>query len=117
MKHVLIVDDEPCIADTLSAILRQFGYQARAAYDAAGALAACESNTPDLVISDVAMPGMNGIELAIRLRRCYPGCKILLFSGTASTTDLLESARSQGYDFELMAKPVHPSDLLAKLMA
>ncbi len=117
MKRVLVVDDEPCIADTLSGILRHFGYEATAAYNAAGALSACESNTPDLVISDVAMPGMNGIDLAIHIRQRYPACKILLFSGTATTTDLLERARTQGYDFELLSKPVHPSDLLAKLAA
>ncbi len=117
MKRVLVVDDEPCIADSLSAILRHCGYQASAVYDAASALVLCQSCPPDLVISDVAMPRMNGIQMAIYIRQHYPNCKILLFSGTATTTDLLEDARRQGYSFELLAKPVHPSDLLAKLAA
>ena len=60
------------------------------------------------------MPGMNGIEMAIQIRQRYPACKVLLFSGQAATADLLEEARQSGYDFELLAKPVHPTELLAK---
>jgi hypothetical protein len=44
-----------------------------------------------------------------------PKCKILLFSGQAATADLLDRARSQGHEFEILAKPVHPQDLLARL--
>jgi CheY-like chemotaxis protein len=70
---------------------------------------------PELIISDVIMPDMNGIEAAIRIRQILPTCKILLFSGQAATADLLEKARAQGHEFEILAKPVHPADLLAKL--
>jgi CheY-like chemotaxis protein len=116
-KRVLVVDDEPCIADTLAAILRRSDYDAVALYDAPSALAACRAEAPALIISDVVMPGMTGIELAIRVRQQYPFCKILLFSGMAVTADLLQEARRRGYDFEVMAKPVHPKDLLAKMVA
>ena len=61
------------------------------------------------------LPGMSGIEVAIRVREFLPTCKILLFSGQASTADLLEDARVRGYEFQILAKPVHPQDLLAKL--
>ena len=61
------------------------------------------------------MQDMDGIEAAIRIRKFLPSCKILLFSGQAATADLLENARSQGHDFEILAKPVHPAELLAKL--
>jgi CheY-like chemotaxis protein len=71
--------------------------------------------TPDLIISDVIMPDMNGIEAAIQIRKFLPECKILLFSGQAATADLLKTARAQGHEFEILAKPVHPQDLLAKL--
>jgi CheY-like chemotaxis protein len=67
------------------------------------------------LISDVIMPGMNGIDLAIRIKSKCPNCKILLFSGQAATADLLESARTEGHDFVLLEKPVHPSDLLAAI--
>ena len=117
MKHIFVVDDEQCIADTLAAILNHAGYRASPAYDAQMALSLCETSLPDLVISDVVMPGINGIEMAIQIKQRYPSCQILLFSGLAATADLLEKARCQGYHFELLAKPVHPADLLEKVAA
>jgi CheY-like chemotaxis protein len=115
--HPDVVDDERCIADTLSLIFRKAGYVAEAAYDSLSALSQCESFNPDLVVSDVLMPGMNGIEMAIEISERYPACRILPFSGQAGTADLLEIARHSGHDFELLSKPIHPADLLAKLAA
>lgn len=116
-KRILVVDDERSIADSLATILRQSGYSADAFYNADRALSECENITPDLVISDVVMPGMDGVEMAIHIKQRYPNCKILLFSGMAATADLLEQARSQGYEFEVLQKPVHPADLLSRLVA
>jgi len=113
--RVLVVDDERVIADTLATILNQNGFEASAVYTGAEAVARARTSRPDLVISDVIMQDMNGIEAAIRIRQNLPGCKILLFSGQAATADLLEKARAQGHEFEILAKPVHPQDLLAKL--
>ena len=113
--RVLVVDDERVIADTLATILNQNGFEASAVYTGAEAVARARTSRPDLVISDVIMQDMNGIEAAIRIRQSLPGCKILLFSGQAATADLLEKARAQGHEFEILAKPVHPQDLLAKL--
>jgi CheY-like chemotaxis protein len=72
---------------------------------------------PDMLISDVIMADLNGIDAAIRIRALLPGIKILLFSGQAATADLLEIARAQGYEFEILAKPVHPQDLVSRLRA
>lgn len=112
---VLVVDDEQVIADTLAKILDLNGFEASAVYTGTAAVESARSIQPDLIISDVIMPDMNGIEAAINIRGFLPSCKILLFSGQAATADLLESARAQGHEFEILAKPVHPSDLLAKL--
>jgi CheY-like chemotaxis protein len=112
---VLVVDDERVIADSLAIILSRNGYDAAAVYTGTAAVERARVAKPELVISDVAMPDMNGIEAAISIRRILPACKILLFSGQAATADLLESARTQGHEFEILAKPVHPQDLLAKL--
>ena len=113
--RVLVVDDEQVIADTLAKILDLNGYDASAVYSGTAAVESARSIQPDLVISDVIMQDMNGIEAAIHIRGFLPGCKILLFSGQAATADLLEDARAQGHEFEILAKPVHPADLLAKL--
>lgn len=112
---VLIVDDEKNIADTVALILQAAGYAARAAYDGSAALAMTRNSQPDLILTDVLMPGMNGIELAITARREYPQCHVLLFSGQAASADMLEEARLRGYDFEVLAKPVEPEDLLKRI--
>jgi len=113
--RVLVIDDEQVIADTLAKILDLNGYDASAVYTGTAAVESARALQPELVISDVIMPDMNGIEVAIRIRAFLPNCKILLFSGQAATADLLENARARGHEFEILAKPVHPSDLLAKL--
>jgi CheY-like chemotaxis protein len=112
---VLVVDDERIIADTLGAILGSSGYTAMTAYDALSALEISAVIPPDLLISDVCMPGMTGVELAILLRQSVPDCNVLLFSGQATTVDLLASARAAGYDFTALTKPVHPRDMLARV--
>jgi CheY-like chemotaxis protein len=112
---ILVVDDERRIADTLALILNTKDYAAEAAHDGASALEICRQRLPDLVVTDVAMPGMNGIELAIAIRRQFPDCRILLFSGQAETLEILEDAKRRGYHFELLAKPLHPEELLKKV--
>jgi DNA-binding NtrC family response regulator len=114
-RRVFVVDDEKVISDTLCAILRLHDFDARAFYDAQSALAACEASPPEIVISDVGMAGMNGIEMAIRIRGRMPSCQILLFSGQSSSQSLLETAKLGGYVFDFLMKPLNPADLLAKL--
>ena len=113
--RILVADDERVIADTLAMILNQSGFEARAVYSGEGALELAESFRPDMLISDVIMADLNGIDAAIRIRAVLPQIKILLFSGQAATADLLEKARKEGYEFDILAKPVHPQDLLARL--
>ena len=113
--RILVADDERVIADTLAMILNQSGFEARAIYSGEGALELAESFQPDMLISDVIMADLNGIDAAIRIRAVLPQIKILLFSGQAATADLLEKARKEGYEFDILAKPVHPQDLLARL--
>jgi DNA-binding response OmpR family regulator len=112
---VLVVDDESAIADTLAEILTRSGYAAMAAYDGEGALETALLMPPELLLTDVVLPAMSGIELAITVKRIFPDCKILLFSGQASTADLLATANRDGHHFSLLSKPVHPRDLLARV--
>jgi CheY-like chemotaxis protein len=114
-RRILIADDERVIADTLAAILGQVGFSTRAVYSGETALEIAEFYLPDMFISDVIMGGMTGIEAAVNLSRMLPDCKILLFSGQAATVNLVKEAEKHGRTFEILAKPVHPKDLIEKL--
>jgi DNA-binding NtrC family response regulator len=117
-KHrIFVVDDEELIASTLEAILGLQGFDARAFTVPLEALARAREHAPDMLISDVVMPGMSGIDLAIQFRRECPNCKVLLFSGQASTAGMLAKAMANGHHFEVLGKPIHPTDLLRKIGA
>ena len=113
--RVLIADDERVIANTLAIILTRAGFETCAVYSGEAAVQVLGSFEPDLLISDVVMTGMTGVDAAIAVRMQRPSCKVLLFSGQASTADLLHRARAQGHEFEILTKPIHPADLLDKL--
>ena len=115
--RVLVADDERVIADTLAMILNQSGFEAQAVYSGEKAVDLAPTFKPEMLISDVIMGGLSGIDAAIRIRSLLPQVKVLLFSGQAATSDLLTEARAQGYEFEILAKPVHPQDLVARLRA
>ncbi len=111
---VMVVDDEPLVADTLAMILKHAGYHAVRAYNAKTALEMANVRAPDLLISDVAMPEMNGVELALGMMAIAPECKVVLFSGHARSVDLMR-AYDAGYDFPLLAKPMHPREMLGQV--
>jgi len=113
--RVLVVDDERLIAETVAAILNANGFEAQDAYNGEQALAAARSFQPDIVLSDVLMPKMSGVELGMRLRSEFPATRVFLFSGQAATSELIRRAEAAGYRFELFPKPIHPEELLAKL--
>jgi DNA-binding NtrC family response regulator len=111
-KRILIVDDEKNIADTLAMVFKIKGHEALAAYSAETAVEMIETFEPDIVLSDVMMGKMTGVDLAIYLSKARPDCKVVLFSGQAATADLLREASRKGHEFRLLAKPVHPQKLL-----
>ncbi len=112
-----VVDDERIIAETLAAIIKMQGFSSSSFVNPLDALEAAGDEVPDWLISDVMMPQLSGVELAIRIQERCPRCKILLFSGAADTLDLLKEARAQGHSFRILAKPVHPSVLLQQIRA
>jgi CheY-like chemotaxis protein len=114
-RKVLVVDDEKRIADTLTEILEMAGFQVVSAYDGWDALEVAAKFQPDCVLSDVLMPRMNGVELAIAISKMFPVARILLFSGQAGISDILLEGQRQGFDFELIAKPIHPLKLIERL--
>jgi DNA-binding NtrC family response regulator len=113
--RVFVVDDEASIALTLATILRIHGFDARHFTEPHAAMKAALLDCPDLLISDVVMPLQSGIELAIQMRQFCPECRVLLFSGQATNSDMLQDARDRGHDFEVLLKPVHPNVLLERI--
>jgi CheY-like chemotaxis protein len=109
------VDDEKLIAFTLSAILEGAGYNARAFSDPFEALRAAETNCPDLLISDVMMPALNGVDLAIQFKAIYPNVRVLLFSGVLMSDLVVGGAKAKGHHFEMLPKPIHPTELLTAI--
>jgi DNA-binding response OmpR family regulator len=110
--RVLIVDDESVIADSLATIFRASGFEARSVYSGERAVELAPSFEPDVLISDVIMRGMTGIEVATYVRQNFPACRVLLFSGQAATSDLVIASDNKGYRFDMLAKPVQPQVLL-----
>ena len=112
---IIVVDDEPIIADTLVNILNGEGHDALAVSDGASAIRWAEMLRPEAVVTDVVMPGINGIETAKGILKILPKCRIILFSGQAVSTDLVAKAHAEGYRFEVLAKPINPELLLERL--
>jgi DNA-binding response OmpR family regulator len=112
-NRVLIVDDDEIIAATLQRIFLNAGYDARACSSAEVAIELLAGWIPCIAILDVILPRMNGIELALVLETRNPRCRVLLLSGRPETAEVMEQAANDGKSFEIVAKPVHPSFLLA----
>jgi CheY-like chemotaxis protein len=113
--RVFVVDDEHVVASTLAAILQIHGFSAKFFTSPLEALTAARSKAPELLVSDVEMPGISGIDLAIQMKAQFPACQILLLSGQAATLDLLQQARAQGHHFDLLLKPIPPTEFLLEI--
>ena len=112
-KQLLVVDDEPKLLRAVAVDLRGEGYQVMTANNGAEALISIAQKLPDLIISDIRMPGMDGYELARRLRRNESTALIPIVFLTAkdTTSDRIEGFRT-GVDAYL-TKPFEPDELLA----
>lgn len=118
--RILVVDDEVSIAETLCMILKMSGYAAYSASSGLQAIAKAQEICPDLLLTDVMMPGLNGFETALRIKARCPRCRLLFFSGYAGSPEMLQlsdNLRNRGYYFEVLAKPLHPSIILEKVRA
>jgi CheY-like chemotaxis protein len=113
--RILVVDDEKVIADTIVQILNRDGFIAEAAYGGEEAIEKATRHCPDIVLSDVLMPQVDGVEAAITIRKLCPDTRIILFSGQAATVEILARARERGHTFELLPKPIHPTQLIKHL--
>jgi CheY-like chemotaxis protein len=110
---VIVADDEPMVAFTLTEILKDEGFEVVSVADGVAAIEKARTMRPDILLSDVMMPKMNGIDAAKSIKDFLPDCRIILFSGQAATGELLKQAHAEGHVFEIVTKPIQPDALLA----
>lgn len=114
MAKILVVDDEPSIVNLVAAYLKPEGYEVYTAMDGPSGLKAARAFKPDLVILDIMLPGMDGIELLSRLRRESEVYVILLTAKTEETDKIV--GLSVGAD-DYVTKPFSPRELMARVKA
>lgn len=113
--RILVVDDDPYLLDLLTETLKTIGYEACGAADAAQALALLQKTTVQLVITDIKMPGMNGIDLARRIRQEYPHLPVIFISGVF-TPSILKTIDKEPF----LAKPFRigqMEEMIARVVA
>ena len=113
--RIFVVDDEHAIATTLALILNQLGFDAIAFTHPVRALEAAGTGQPQLLLTDVVMPELTGIDLAVKMLEMLPSCKVLLFSGMQDTAQLLDQCTARGHTFPILAKPIHPNELVSEI--
>ena len=111
-KKVFVVDDEKQIADLLSTFLGGAQFDVETFYDAHSALLRASDCPPDIIVSDVVMPDMDGITLAKAVRVECPDCKVILISGNPSWTRGVSRSDGLGDGFTLLSKPFPLKQLL-----
>jgi len=114
MAKILVIDDEPSITNLVSAYLKPEGYEVYTAADGNAGLKAARAFKPDLIVLDVMLPGMDGIELLSRLRRESEIYVIMLTARTEETDKIV--GLSVGAD-DYMTKPFSPRELVARIKA
>jgi DNA-binding response OmpR family regulator len=113
IPRVIVVDDEPVITYTIEQILNSQGFEAKGVLSGEDALALARHFMPDILVSDIRMGDLDGIQTARRVRRFCPYCKVVLFTATILDDGQLQEVRRLGFDF--LRKPLHPVRLLAHL--
>src|SRR5262249_155513 len=113
LYKILVVDDDAGVANTTAAVLGSAGYECRAVHSSAAAIEVASTFVPDLVLSDVMMPDVNGVQVCMRIREQLPCCSILLFSGDVCQARLLMEQAE--VNFTLLAKPIAPADLFRQI--
>lgn len=110
---VLIVDDEVEFASTLAERLRLRGYDARSVYCAEDAFSSVKSETPDVILLDLKMPGMSGIEVLMTVRTFAPNIYVILLTGHIDVERELEGISRDNFDY--IMKPVDIKKLIQKI--
>ena len=118
MTRILVIDDEPQVRAMLQQMLEREGYKVVEAEEGGVGIKLYQEHPPDLVITDILMPGKEGIETILALRKAYPGVKIIAISGGGrmGKLDVLPIAKSFGA-VRTLAKPFEREELLEAVRA
>lgn len=112
---LMILDDDNAVRQTWTIIFRQQGYEVVPVDRGEAAIDAAQDRAPDILLADIHLPDMSGIEAAQRVQRIAPRCHILLISGDGESSEVLNAARAQGVTFEVLPKPISPPDLIRRI--
>lgn len=113
-KTILIVDDDTSTCELLADMIQTLGYTTFSANDGIEAMTIFEEKKPDLVISDIQMPKMDGMELLRKLKRINPQTKIIILTGYPSADTIIETIENEGFTY--LVKPVKISSLEAVIL-
>ena len=110
--RILVVDDDTALAEMIGIVLRTEGFEPFFCEDGTGALAAFHSSRPDLVLLDLMLPGINGIEVCASIRE-ESGVPIIMLTAKSDTTDVVKGLESGADDY--VVKPFNPKELVARI--
>jgi DNA-binding response OmpR family regulator len=111
--HVLVVDDDPTVSDVVRRYLEQDGYRVRLAADGLAALAAVAAETPDLVVLDLMLGGIDGLEVCRRLRREHPDLPVVMLTALGEEADRVVGLEVGADDY--VTKPFSPRELVLRV--
>jgi len=97
LKTVLVVDDKEWIRIAISLVLEEFGYSVRCAEDGHSALREIYQQNPDILLSDLSMPGMSGFELLVNVRRLFRAIKVIAMSGSFSGSEVPQGVLADAF--------------------
>jgi two-component system NtrC family response regulator len=109
--RILVVEDDDCLRRVTQAQLEKYGHETAVSVDASEALAVLERQPIDLVLTDLNLPGMSGLELLRRIRAEYPDVSVVIVTGYGTVESAVAAIKAGAYDY--ITKPVHPDELQA----
>jgi two-component system nitrogen regulation response regulator NtrX len=110
MKTIMVVDDERGIRESLEGVLSDEGYNVVAPSSAEEGLAEILKNPPDLVLLDIWMPVMDGVDVLTEIKGKYPNLPVIMISGHGSIETAVKTTKLGAYDFKGSSKRISPSE-------
>jgi DNA-binding response OmpR family regulator len=115
MSSALVVDDDSTVGDVVGAYLERAGFEVRRAADGATALALAATRTPDVVVLDLMLPGIGGLEVCRRLRRDHPRVPVVMLTALGEESDRILGLEVGADDY--VTKPFSPRELVLRVQA